>query len=1032
MTLISCLRACVPAILVFGSSAPSAQNDALRQQALDRVTAFEAWASGFDPAHSDAAMRARGLVLASERRQAMKLLLVEDPATAIRLALPYTLREKLPAEHAAQLEQRIDGEGLLTELVTMYHDHPPGIAHEEGDFHRSVRTPVVSIGEQRWLAFTHGRRVGVRSLLPLPVHGIAIDGDMAISELPYRLVEAGEPMLASAAQPRTCPAVAGSPSAGQLIVSGGALLIVCADVELQALEQHYALLERDGTDGRFLAPLSETYSTWTTGPKTFLYIRVRFSDQAEALLPNDATANGTITNMRDHMRAFSYSLIPEITHTLTPILVLPETEAYYVTNGDTILLSHARTAAVNANAAWATSNFNFYAVRFRNGPGSYAGQAYVGGTGIWMKSDSGGVAAHELGHNLGLLHANYWNASVYDPAGAGVNSEYGNPFDRLGSGGGLASHFTASFKERLSWLLDPQFARVWGSGSYRVFSHDAAAPASGPGSALMFTRERLWQATLASNQSMPLPVPGIERGYYWLEHRNQYSAFGRSLHTNLQGSANYLLDLTPRSRDGKNDGGLLIGRTLSDPRQGMHVTPIAKNSSTPPAFDVVVHSGAFAGNRPPIVALAASATTVAAGANVTFTATASDPDGDALAYSWQWGDGTFNGTNAASNARSFSSAGHYRVRVVATDMKGGQGSSSVLLSVGSPTTLRASGRVLRGGLPLEGVHVGNGAAGTSYRGTYTDSDGTWMVTGLVAGAVSLTGGIEEHGVVAAFSNPLAISGDMTGLDFNAIQSPTISVAATDDFAVETPADTITFRVTRSGPTTAMQRVWFDRAGTAFSSGTSGDYTFSTGANRFVEMPVGLDFVDLVATPVADALVEPRETIIIDLVDGVDYQVSYPGRAQGAIDGVVGPPNDPFNNAFALSGATVTTNGPNTNATIEFMEPPHNGRLTSGASVWWQWTAPESGSVVIDTVGSTFDTLLAVYSGPGLEQLAPIAANNNAAAGTTTSRVNFAAEAGVIYRIAVASPNTSLSGGAITLNINLDTSAAGLLFRDGFE
>jgi len=73
-----------------------------------------------------------------------------------------------------------------------------------------------------------------------------------------------------------------------------------------------------------------------------------------------------------------------------------------------------------------------------------------------------------------------------------------------------------------------------------------------------------------------------------------------------------------------------------------------------------------------------------------------------------------------------------------------------------------------------------------------------------------------------------------------------------------------------------------------------------------------------------------------------------------------PANDSFANGTLLTGERATVLGSNTGASKEPGEPNHAGDA-GGRSVWWTWTAPFTGSMVITTEGSPFDTLLAVYS-----------------------------------------------------------------------
>ena len=125
-----------------------------------------------------------------------------------------------------------------------------------------------------------------------------------------------------------------------------------------------------------------------------------------------------------------------------------------------------------------------------------------------------------------------------------------------------------------------------------------------------------------------------------------------------------------------------------------------------------------------------------------------------------------------------------------------------------------------------------------------------------------------------------------------------------------------------------------------------------------------------------------------------------------------PANDNFVNAWTLSGTSVTTNGSTalpSNATKESGEPNHAG-FTGGRSVWFVWTAPVSGLTRIDTIGSGFNTLLGVYTGTAVNALTTIAANDNIGSGTNTSLVQFTAQQGITYHIAIDGRN-NFGGGA---------------------
>ena len=133
-----------------------------------------------------------------------------------------------------------------------------------------------------------------------------------------------------------------------------------------------------------------------------------------------------------------------------------------------------------------------------------------------------------------------------------------------------------------------------------------------------------------------------------------------------------------------------------------------------------------------------------------------------------------------------------------------------------------------------------------------------------------------------------------------------------------------------------------------------------------------------------------------------------------------PPNDRFANRILISGTNVTVTGWSTNATKEGGEPDHAGNA-GGKSVWWTWTAPTNGEVRISTDGSTFDTLLGVYTGTErVSSLSLVASNDDHGLPGVgvSSRVKFNTSPNTSYQIAVDgySDGTQADSGDVVLNL----------------
>lgn len=88
-----------------------------------------------------------------------------------------------------------------------------------------------------------------------------------------------------------------------------------------------------------------------------------------------------------------------------------------------------------------------------------------------------------------------------------------------------------------------------------------------------------------------------------------------------------------------------------------------------------------------------------------------------------------------------------------------------------------------------------------------------------------------------------------------------------------------------------------------------------------------------------------------------------------------PLNDAFHQASIVEEDAVAR-GNNISATSDISDPPYSGNMAGHRSVWWEWTASQSGNVVIRTDGSTFtdELLLSVWLGIEPDDLRQVTRN----------------------------------------------------------
>src|SRR5439155_20562964 len=86
-----------------------------------------------------------------------------------------------------------------------------------------------------------------------------------------------------------------------------------------------------------------------------------------------------------------------------------------------------------------------------------------------------------------------------------------------------------------------------------------------------------------------------------------------------------------------------------------------------------------------------------------------------------------------------------------------------------------------------------------------------------------------------------------------------------------------------------------------------------------------------------------------------------------------PANDNFANAQVITGPNGSANGSNIGATAEAGEPlipTEYGPESGGSSIWYSWRATATGPITFTTEGSSFDTILGVFTGNSIASVSP--------------------------------------------------------------
>ena len=577
------------------------------------------------------------------------------------------------------------------------------------------------------------------------------------------------------------------------------------------------------------------------GDHRVLYMRVTYTDVnrsstslGDAKTDMERASSGFIETSKGRM---------PLSTIYTPVLTLPFSHEWMSTFDNSLNgLGFIQTAARDEATKLGFNIGDYDTCIVRVDTSLRSGASWGGGSSVWLGWGGEDVILHEVGHALGIGHA---NSIDWD----GNDVEYGNDLDQMGGGGGSAAQFGVNTQLNLGWIDSgdtTDFLTLNAGvnplpGIYRIHAMDAGRKEVGRSYAL--------------RQIVPYDIlDSSNPSTYTLEYRPRYGGdLARSV---VLLRNDQIIDLTPATSS-QIDAGIQLGQTYQIPGGQSYFSVLNVGDGF---IDVSYQQGPFLDNVAPSISLTASATTVKRFDAVTFTANAADGNGDALLYFWQFSDGV-NGTGR-SYSRSFNQSAPQTLTATLTvsDQRGGTASLSQALSVGasstgSPITIGgvnaislAKPRVAIVAADAFAAEGGDSASlvisrigssldapllvNLSYFGSGLSAFATPPTSATIAAGQSstiltLTPSDDDSresrqslqvSLVAAAAYDISSQNSNATVTINDNDTPVVSIEAIDPSAAEPSGgsgrDTGMFLISRSGPTTSAMTVYYGLTGTA--------------------------------------------------------------------------------------------------------------------------------------------------------------------------------------------------------------------------
>lgn len=486
------------------------------------MRAFAKWAEKYLAALLDERVDliAEGVELAKARREVLKEQIVSDPRRALANAVPIAVRKQLPDQVERYLEKRIDTFGDWGTQCSLPMPKPDGAGMMQTE---PSETEVAYVGDVTYQAHHYGTRTA-RSVQGGSLHGIALDGELAVLDSPLRALEPGETPKGTTvdfSQVKTTSAANsgglisrgsaskglasngfasnGSAAGGSISMRfyqiGGIVYGKSRDVTatgvvesgLKAKQNGYKNVRETVTSGDGWMPSEEKQAlsdsgapgssgmqskppvSHTHGNKTVLIIRAQSpGHMLDSSLLNQTNLNNIAADINTRYAYISNNRI-SITFAYTPVYNLPS--SFDAFNADTW---HNEARARAQADGYNLNNYQVHALM--HGPADTGYGGLMSANKMWLNNTFGQfVFIHEFGHYLSLPHAGLYQVTDGNPMSpTKTNITYGDGYCYMGASYNPYSlgTYNPAYISKLSWMTNSDVQTITRSGTYTFHQYD--------------------------------------------------------------------------------------------------------------------------------------------------------------------------------------------------------------------------------------------------------------------------------------------------------------------------------------------------------------------------------------------------------------------------------------------------------------------------------------------------------------------------------------------------------------------------------